>query len=294
MRCVASSNLSDRNRVKIESTCAGVGEVDLRCISERKDLDGAIKAVQEAEVIFGFAQAPRSRREELLSRSQTLRWIQTYGAGVDNIPLGLAKSKDVVISNASGANAITISEHVMMLILAIHRNLWELEQSQCNRKWRWTQAERIDGKRMTIVGTGSIGAAVAQRARSFGLSLTGVSRSGATQEQFADVLPFTKLNEVLPETDILVLACPLTDETRNLIDGPQLKALPEHGVLVDISRGGVVNELALLDHLSHGQLLGVGRDSFTTEPLEKTSPLVGLSECIRDPPYRGKPVGLYG
>lgn len=252
-------------------------EPDLRAAAERDAAD----LLGPTEAIIGWARFP----VEALQWAERLRWIQALSAGVDRLdPRVMAQ---VTLTNGNGVGAEPIAEHVICHLLMLARGAPVYLRRQVEHRWdRGVQAREITGMTMGIVGMGAIGSAVARRARALGLHVLAIRRS-VTQRSpdlVADeVLPPSDLHHLLAESDVVVLATPLTAETRGMIGERELMAMRPGSFLINIARGGVVDEPAMISALAGGHLGGAGLDVFATEPLPPDSPLWDMPNVIVTP-----------
>lgn len=217
-----------------------------------------------------------------------LRWLHTFNAGVDNPVFRRFLDRGVVISTSSGSTARPIAQSVIGGMLLLARPFLRWADAQRRRVWEPVPASEapadLDGQRMTVVGLGAIGSEVARLAQAFGLQVTGVRRTARRPGDVVDrIEPPSRLIELAGETDWLVLACPLTEETRGLVSAAVLRALPRGARLINVARGEVVDEAALIDVLREGHLAGAYLDVFATEPLPAGSDLWALPNVIVSP-----------
>ncbi len=231
-----------------------------------------------AEVVYGLYM-PRN----LLHRAPNLRWIQVMSAGVDWILDDAMRESSVLLTNVSGIHAISISEYVltMMLTFAKQVPLW-LEKNQ-DRKWHRFPLALLRGKTAGVVGLGSIGQEVARLAHACGMRVIatrrGESRTGRARN--VDImLPRSGLEQLLRESDFVVLSVPLTAETEKLIGEAELRLMKPTAVLINIARGKIIDEVALSRAVKEGWIAGAGLDVFETEPLPAESILWGLPNVI--------------
>jgi phosphoglycerate dehydrogenase-like enzyme len=243
--------------------------------------------MDEVEIATGWV--PR----EVLSGLKNLRWFQQWGAGADwllKYPEYL--DKNFILTNVSGLHAIPISEHIISLVLALGRDLPKAIQAQSKREWishRDFKVFELAGKTMVLVGVGAIGERTAEIATSLGMRVLGIRRNpdrpvDGVEGMFAP----SQLPEVLPQGDFLVITAPLTSETRGLIGEPELKAMPNSAYIINIGRGGIIDEPALVFALQEGWIAGAGLDVFENEPLPLDSPLWYMDNVIITPHYAGK------
>lgn len=215
-----------------------------------------------------------------------LRHVSKHGVGVDNIDLAAARAAGVLVTNTPGANATSVAEHALMLMLMLAKSAPAMMAAARSGGQAIGTAPVVDlaGRRLLIVGYGASGRALARMAQTLGMRVSVHTRSlkgGATEEGY-NVAP--DLHEALRATDVLSLHCPLTSETRGLIGAAELAAMPEGAFVVNIARGGIVDETALMEA---GHLGGVALDVTEREPLPADSPLLALENCILTPHSAG-------
>lgn len=218
----------------------------------------------------------------------SIAWIQGLSAGVDHIDLDRVAEADTVLTNASGVHAKPIAQQVLGYLLAFERNLHRAIRQQSRGVWERFHGSELGDKTVGIIGVGAIGSEVARVLEPFETTVIGTKRDTSETVPHVDRLyPPAGTDEVLVEADYLVLACPLTDETRGLIDAEKLRLLSNEAVLVNIARGQVVDEDALVTALQQGRLRGAALDVFETEPLPADSTLWSLSNVILTPHMAG-------
>jgi phosphoglycerate dehydrogenase-like enzyme len=197
---------------------------------------------------------------------------------------GLADTS-LVATTAAGIHAVPLAEFALAGVLHFTKGLGHLGRWKQSRHWERYTTEQLAGQTVTVVGLGRIGQQVVRSFRALGTQVVAVGRPGGSYDLPDDVelIDTARLRDVLSRTDALVLCCALTEQTHGLIGPAELDALPAHAVLVNISRGQVVDEQALITALESGSLRGACLDVFTTEPLPPESPLWGLDNVIVSP-----------
>jgi phosphoglycerate dehydrogenase-like enzyme len=234
-------------------------------------------------------------RDALLDRAPRLRYIQSIGAGTDQFPRDVLARRGIRLESARGVNARAVAEHAMALILALSRRLPEARDNQARRVWRGMigdlarREDELGGKTLLIVGLGDIGIRLARLAKAFDMRVIGLRRDPSAGGGAADeVHPMGVLGSLLPEADFIALTCPLTPETENLIDAEALARMNQSAYLVNIARGRVVDETALIEVLSAGRIAGAALDVTAEEPLPPASPLWGMEHVLITPHTAGE------
>jgi phosphoglycerate dehydrogenase-like enzyme len=213
--------------------------------------------------------------DDLLEAAENLAYFASIYAGTGHLPLNELEARDVAVTSASGIHGPNIAEHVIGQLLAFVRRFHEGWQREQRREWRHYQAEEFAGSTVTVVGQGPIGQATVERLDPFDVHTIGArytpSKGGPADEVVG--LDQEALHEAFAETDHLVLACPLTDETRGLVDEQALITLPTHATIVNIARGPVIDTDALVDAIRRNRIRGAALDVTDPEPLPEDHPL---------------------
>lgn len=229
---------------------------------------------------------------QTLTRLPNLRWYQQWGAGTDWL-MGHPEiaQKDFILTNASGVHAISISEHILSMMLAFSRRLPQAIRNQEQHRWDRNgqpPAFELAGKTMLLMGVGAIGQRTAQIAAALGMRVIGVRKDKAKRVSGVErMIGPDELDTVLPEADFLVLTIPLTAETKGMINANTFSKMKPSAYLINIGRGGTVDEDALIQALQNGQIAGAGLDVFATEPLPTDSPLWDMTNVIVTAHYSG-------
>ena len=220
--------------------------------------------------------------------AEKLRWMHCFNAGTDHPVFARLLERGVRLTNSPGASAVPIAHSAIAGLLALARRLPHFGAAQ--REHRWLEAGAVApppdlaGQTLVIVGLGGIGGEIARLARALGMRVIGVRRSAARGAVTADdLVPPARLREVLPRADWLALACPLTDETCGWIDADALALLPDGAHVINVARGEIVDERALVAELGAGRIAGAYLDVFEVEPLPPDSPLWSLPNVIVTP-----------
>lgn len=259
-------------------------EADVRLA--RSD-DELAETVGAAEVLFVW-DFRRQRLREVWPRAGRLRWIHAASAGVDAVVFPDLAASDVVVTNTHGVLDGAMAEWVLGAMLVFTKDLHTTLDRQRRRCWHHRDSERLAGKRVLVVGAGSIGRAVARLCRAAGTRVEGVARTPRPDDpDFHRVVGPGELRAALSTTDFVVVCAPHTVETRGMIGGPELAALPPGARLINVGRGPVVDETALLDALRSGRLAGAALDVFDEEPLPAHHPFWAMDQVIVSPHMAG-------
>jgi phosphoglycerate dehydrogenase-like enzyme len=222
-----------------------------------------------------------SLRAEQLVHARQLQWIHSTAAGVAQLMYPELRQSGITVSNASGIFSVPMAEHTMGLILAMARNFPDCVRYQDRSKWSvqvlWDRPQHlteINGSVLLIVGYGSIGRELARRAKAFDMSVRGVTRSGNGNRTYTEkIFPASQLHEALPSADYVVIAAPETSETKHLIGAQQIARMKRGARLINVARGSLLDESALIKALESGALGGAALDVTGAEPLPPESPL---------------------
>lgn len=239
-----------------------------------------------AELIVVRAPIP----EAVIGRETGLRALLRHGAGLDMIPVAAATAAGVLVANVPGVNARTVAEHAIWSALALLRRYPQVADDLRHRGWAAARAHsdhgrELSGRRIGIFGMGAVGHEIAAIARGgFGMTVACTTRSAASVPEGVSHLPFDRL---LESSDILVLCAPLTEATRGIVDAAALARMKPGAILVNVARGPLVDEGALVAALASGHLGGAALDVFATQPLPADHPFLSLPNVILTPHMAG-------
>jgi len=239
-------------------------------------------ALGVAEVIF-HCSGGRKRLEPLLAKAPRVRWVHSRSAGVENILFPALVEGAVVVTNARGAYSRSLAEWAMAGVLFFAKDLRRLLRSQAEGRWDVFEPEEIAGRTLGIVGYGDIGRAVARYARALGMRVLALRRRPEPDEVAHEVLGPDGLNELMRRSDYVILAAPLTPDTRGLVGREAIAAMKPSGVLVNVGRGPVVDEAALVEALTARRIRGAALDVYEQEPLPAGHPLYSLDNVLLSP-----------
>jgi phosphoglycerate dehydrogenase-like enzyme len=222
--------------------------------------------------------------DKVLAAAPGLRWMHTPSAGVDHLLIPEVIERDITLTNSAGVHAIPIAEFVLALMLSRAKGLAEYRTAQAERRWdRNVSPVELYEHTMLIVGIGGIGQAIAERAAGFGMRIWGSRRTPRPMPGVERVVGEGEWRDLLPEADYVVLATPLTPATRGIMNAEAFTAMRDDAYLINIARGAIIDEPALIHALQTGQIGGAALDTFDEEPLPADSPLWALPNVTITP-----------
>jgi phosphoglycerate dehydrogenase-like enzyme len=258
---------------------------------EVRSLDELKARVDEVDVLM----CSGLWRNELIAMAPRLAFIQSISAGTDQYSRDALGAAGIRLASAQGANERAVAEHAMALMLALARHIPQARDNQAAKKWRGMigdisqREDELGGKTLVIAGLGRIGARLATLAKAFDMRVLAARRDVSKGAGAADaVVGEDGLLGLLPQADFVALTCPLTPRTENLIDAKALASMKPSATLVNVARGKVVNEPALLEALEHKRISGAALDCVWEEPLPATSALWGLPNVLITPHTAGE------
>lgn len=243
----------------------------------------------ELEVFITFTGAEVT--PEFLAAATKLRWIQLFSAGADRLPFAELKRRGILISNVSGIHKTSMAEQAFSYMLNFVRLTRKFLAAQERHEWQRPKGYfafgQLKEKTLVVVGAGHIGREIGRLGRAFGMRTVGVNSDGRPAEHFDAVYPVARLRDALAEGDFVVVVVPLTEATRGLIGPGELAALKPTAYFINIARGPVVDQDALIAALKEGRIAGAGLDVFEQEPLPADSPLWDLPNVLITPHIAG-------
>ncbi|QHW32075.1 D-2-hydroxyacid dehydrogenase [Paenibacillus rhizovicinus] len=240
---------------------------------------------QEAEIIFGWNAKVK---ETAMREDAKLRWVQSWSSGIDNLPLDMLESRGILLTDASGVHARSVSETAVAMMLGLSRGIASAVRNQRTGLWESpkTLAE-MNGGTVAIVGAGEIGREVARLARAFEMRVVAVRRSGGSMPEADAVYDMSRLDDALREADYVVNILPLTKETRHVFHAERFAAMKSSAYFINVGRGATVRTEDLVEALDKGVIAGAGLDVFEQEPLPADHPLWAMPNVIMTPHNAG-------
>ncbi len=249
------------------------------------------EALRDTEYLVGLGEVKMD--DAFYKSAPKLKLVQLLSAGYDRVDIEAARRAGIPVCNNGGANSVAVSEHALMLMLAVSRRLVWQHSMVASGRWRGNDVAsvrlfEIHGRTLGIIGLGTIGKKVARLAKAFGLDVQYYDTVRLTEDQ-ADALGvrFRLLNELLRTSDIVSLHVPLTPQTRRMIGARELRLMKPTSYLINTCRGPVVDEPALHEALTSGTIAGAGLDVFDQEPPPANNPLFTLDNVVLTPHFAG-------
>lgn len=281
MKVIVYNNaLKSQHKNLIKETAEQVG-ADV-CFIESED--SIPEEFEDAEIFYGPGL-------KTIGKSKHIKWFCAPSAGVDFLlKPGVFANEDCIITNSAGAYGVSIAEHIVMLSLMLMRQMHVFFRKSISCEWGKPLPQKsLKDCRITVLGTGDIGSSFARRAKAFEpKSIVGVCRSGKCSESsFDKIYRIDEFNEVLRETELLVMCLPGTTETEGVLSKERMDILPQGAYIVNVGRGSAIDESALIENLENEKLAGAALDVFANEPLPEESPLWTTKNLIITPHVAG-------
>lgn len=242
--------------------------------------DEACAEIPDADILYTFGAMVR---DDLYRHAQKLEWVQALGTGLDNIIDAPSLSPDAIVTSTRGIHGKPMSEAAFLYMLALSRDFPRALRAQKNHAWERWPPKLLHGKNVGILGVGLIAEELAPRCKAFGMTVTGISRTPRDLLGFDSFVPRASLKEAVGQLDFLILLIPFEQETRHIVDAQIFAAMKKSAYLINIARGGVVDEAALVDALEQGEIAGAAVDAFLQEPLPPEHPLWDAPNILLTP-----------
>jgi D-2-hydroxyacid dehydrogenase (NADP+) len=242
------------------------------------------KGFHGCDALFTFGEF---LRPDSFEKNKKIRWVQALGTGLDGIIDHPGLSDDVTISSLRGIHGPQVSELVFMHMLSLGRDYPRIVKNQTNKVWERWSGQTLQNKTIGLLGVGKISEALAKRCKAFDMEVVGITNSPRKLESFDRMVVRSDLLHIVAELDYLVVLVPLSEETRGLVGKKIFTAMKKSAYFINVSRGDVVDEDALLAALSNGDIAGAGSDVFVQEPLPSNSPLWEQANLMLTPHIGG-------
>jgi phosphoglycerate dehydrogenase-like enzyme len=256
-------------------------ELTITTVSTR---DEALKLAPEADVLMAFG--PQVKKD-FFQHTPKLKWVFSLGTGTDGITDSPYLGKDVIVTAVRGIHGEPISEMAFLQMLAFARDFRRIERQREEKAWNRFPGTLLHGKTVGILGVGAIAEGLAPRCKAFGMRVIGISRTNRPIPGFDKIYSRAEIVQAMPELDYFVMLVPLEADTRNFVSDAVLSAMKPTAFLINLARGGVLDEDALIRALNGRKLAGAALDALATEPLPAGSPLWTMPNVIITPHLGG-------
>jgi phosphoglycerate dehydrogenase-like enzyme len=262
------------NEAQLAQLRAVAPGADVRYFGSQAELE---ERIAEAEVVAGHITAPA------LARAERLKWVQSWAAGPDALMYPEMVASDVICTSCKGNGAIPLAEHAIMLMLMLNREALRWIRAQDERRWARHYHGELTGLTCGIIGLGHSGQDLALKCKAFHMRVLGIRRTPRPTPNVDEVLPLERLDDLLRESDFVVVTAPRTPETVGMLGEAQFRLMKPTAHYVCFSRGGIADDAALLRALQEGWIAGAGLDAHDQEPLPPDSPFWTLPNAIITP-----------
>lgn len=219
-----------------------------------------------------------------ISKLPNLKWIQLTSVGIDQVPIDILKKNSITLTNNKGGYSIPIGEWIVLKLLEMYKNSKAFYQKQSQKIWKIdTSLLELYGKTIGFIGTGSIASEAAKRLKGFGVDILGLNTRGTKTEYFDKCYSIDKINEIVKLSDAIVVSIPHTEKTHNLLNEEVFQEMKNGVYLVNIARGSIIDERAMINNLNNGKIKCAALDVFEKEPLDKNNPLWEIENVIITP-----------
>lgn len=249
-------------------------------------LDAALLYSEDAEILITYGEDLNS---DILTQLPNLKWIQVISAGVERMPLQALEDRGIIVTNARGIHRTPMSEYTLGVMLNHSRRMQYFVEQQQKQVWdRSPRINELAGKTLGILGAGAIGSEIARKAKTFDMNVLGVNQSGKVERNFDQMYTLQQLDHILAVSDYIVIVLPITPTTTNLIGERELRLMKSSAVLINIARGAIVQDEALIRALSENWIEAAYLDVFVEEPLPSNHPYWTLNNCWITPHISGR------
>jgi phosphoglycerate dehydrogenase-like enzyme len=225
---------------------------------------------------------------DMIKQARSLKWIQALTTGTDTLTAPGVLPPHVLLTSTRGIHGPQMSELALLNMIALNRDFRRAQRNQAEAKWEQWNQPILEGRTVVIVGLGVLAEHLAERCKLFGMTTIGVSGGRSEAPHFDEVLPREKLAQAAARADFLVLLVPYSKETHHLVNREVLAAMKPSAFLINMARGGVLDEAALIEHLQAGRIAGAGLDIFSKQPLPPDNPLWRMPNVIITPNIGGR------
>ncbi len=249
-----------------------------------KDFEKAGPELAEARVLL-TNQMEIDRGD--LERMKNLKWIQCVFSGINHFPFDYLREKGIILTNARGVHRIQMSEFIVSLLLSIVRRSYHYTKAHLAAKWDPVKIDELYGKTVGFVGVGAVARETARKLKAFDMRILGIKNTVEDVEHFDEIYGIGEMDRLLEQSDFVVILVPLTDKTKGMIGEDQFRKMKKTAWFINVARGPIVQEKALIRAIEEGWIAGAGLDVFEKEPLPEESPIWDLENVILTPHIAG-------
>jgi phosphoglycerate dehydrogenase-like enzyme len=278
VKILINDKLDDHHLEQIRSV---TDEIELVMPDSREE---TLEVMPAIEAIFG------GMNRDMFRRAERLKWVQTWGAGIDGMLFSEFVASEIILTSAKGTVGVHLSEHALALLLGLTRGIaWAVRKADWNERMPIRQASwELINMTMGIIGLGGTGQDLAIRANAFGMKILAVDPEDVEVPDCVEACwKMDRFHDLLSASDVVVVCCPLTEDTRGLFDQLAFEKMQNHALLINVTRGKIVDEASLLNALQNGQIAGAGLDVTPQEPLPEDHPLWTMDNVIITPHTAG-------
>ncbi|MBW1698442.1 MAG: phosphoglycerate dehydrogenase [Deltaproteobacteria bacterium] len=245
-----------------------------------------IKRIKDAQVVVNIRAYSKFNRD-VLNECSSLRMISIWGTGTDNVDLKAAKQLGITVTNTPGANALSVAEHTIAIMLAAARQIPLLDRGTRAGEWPRVEMTQLSGKVLGVIGLGAIGRHVARMARGLGMEVVAWTRRPSPQRAAESGVTFVSKEQLLKTSDVVSLHLGLNEETRGFLKKEDFSLMKQTALFVNTARAGLIEEGALLDALQEKKIAAAALDAYDREPLPADDPLTALPNVVLTPHNAG-------
>ncbi|MGV8146078.1 MAG: phosphoglycerate dehydrogenase [Alkaliphilus sp.] len=272
MKAISTVYFTDKQKTEIE-------KIGYNLIMKDEQLTNS-DYVDDAEILICYNPFKTLDIEKM----PKLKWIQLTSIGIDQVPKKQIEERKIVLTNNKGGYSIPMGEWIVLKMLEIYKNSFSFYKQQENKKWEMRKnVYELFNKKILFIGTGTIAIEAAKRLSGFQVDLCGINTTGRKVEYFRECFKMSRLKELIKEADVIVVTIPYTEKTHHLLNDELLALMKKDSVLINVSRGSIIDEVALVENLNNNRFLGVALDVFEEEPLPKKSALWDFKRVLISP-----------
>lgn len=280
MSIVCTLGLEENYKKMLRERFTDLEIIHINRLSELTD-----DSLSKVEILFTYGD---HMPEDIVRKMSSLKWVHSGQSGIEAMPQAVLSEKKVFVTNSRGINSVTIAEYVICMLLNITRNNYKFYEAFKRKEWDFdTHLDEIFGKTITIFGMGNVGSEVAKRCKAFGMKVYGVDPVRKTDENTEKILLPEERSDIIPESDVIVICMPLTENTRNMFTHKEFDLMKKTAVFINVGRGAIVKEEDFIHAMKRHRIGHAVLDVFEQEPLKPDNPLWTLDNIYITPHIAG-------